>query len=119
MTQEVENWSYSSPNVRIHIPVAIGYDCDLPAAQKLMVEAAKESKRVLTAPGPTIWLKAFGESAIEHEILVWIADPEAGVGSVRSEILGRVWALFKAHGIAVPYPQRDVHIKDWPGGGGA
>jgi small-conductance mechanosensitive channel len=119
MTQEVENWSYSSPNVRIHIPVAIGYDCDLPAAQKLMVEAARESKRVLTAPGPTVWLKAFGESAIEHEILVWIADPEAGVGSVRSEILGRVWALFKAHGIAVPYPQRDVHIKDWPGGGGA
>jgi small-conductance mechanosensitive channel len=112
MTQEVENWSYSSPNVRVHIPVGIAYDCDVPFAQKLMVQAAKEAKRVLTAPGPTIWLKAFGESSIDHEILVWIADPEAGVGSVRSEILNRVLALFKEHKISIPYPQRDVRIKD-------
>jgi small-conductance mechanosensitive channel len=113
MTQEVENWSYSSPNVRVHIPVGIAYDCDVPFAQKLMIQAAKEAKRVLAAPGPTIWLHAFGESSIDHEILVWIADPEAGVGSVRSEILNRVLALFKEHGISIPSPQRDLHIKDW------
>ena len=114
MTQEVENWSYSSPNVRIHIPVGIAYDCDLPFAQKLMIEAARESKRVLVAPGPSVWLRAFGESSIDHEILVWIGDPEAGVGSVRSEILNRLWALFNEHGIGIPYPQRDIRIKEWP-----
>lgn len=115
MTQEVENWSYSSRDVRIHIPVGIGYDCDLPTAQRLMIEAAKGAKRVLQVPPPSVWLRAFGESAITHEILVWISDPEAGVGSVRSEILGRVWLLFKEHGISIPYPQRDIRIKDWPG----
>jgi small-conductance mechanosensitive channel len=115
MTQEVENWSYSSRDVRIHIPVGVAYDCDLALAQKLMVQAATEAKRVKESPPPSVWLRAFGESSVDHEILVWISDPEGGVGSVRSEVLNRVWTLFKENGIVLPNPQRDIHIKDWPG----
>ena len=114
MTQEVENWSYSSRDVRIHIPVGISYDCDLPLAQKLMIEAAKDAPRVLASPEPRVWLRAFGESTVDHEILVWINDPEAGVGNVQSEVLNRVWNLFKEHNVVLPNPQRDIHIKDWP-----
>jgi small-conductance mechanosensitive channel len=115
MTQEVENWSYSSRDVRVHIPVGIAYDCDLPLAQKLMIQAAGESQRVMKNRPPKVWLTAFGESSVDHEILVWISDPEQGVGSVRSEILNRVWELFRENNIDLPFPQRDLHIKDWPG----
>jgi small-conductance mechanosensitive channel len=118
MTQEVENWSYSSPNVRVHIPVGIAYDCDLPLAQKLMVQAASESGRVLKSPAPRVWLRAFGESSVDHEILAWIGDPEAGVGNVQSEILNRVWVLFKENGVELPFPQRDIRIKEWPASAG-
>ena len=114
MTQEVENWSYSSRDVRVHIPVGIAYSCDLPLAQKLMVEAAMASPRVLKAPEPRVWLRAFGESSVDHEILVWIRDPEAGVGNVQSEILNRLWVLFKENEIEIPFPQRDLRIKEWP-----
>jgi len=114
MTQEVENWSFSSPNVRVHIPVNVAYDCDLALAQKLMIEAAMAPERVLKTPKPNVWLTAFGENSVEHEILVWIADPQAGVGGVRSDILNRLWVLFKENRIVVPYPQRDVHVRDWP-----
>ena len=114
MTEQVENWSYSSRDVRVHIKVNVAYDCDLELAQKLMVEAASGAQRVLDSPGPRVWLTAFGEGAIEHEILVWIGDPEAGVGSVRSEVLNRLWKLFREHDIAVPLPQRDIHVKEWP-----
>jgi small-conductance mechanosensitive channel len=115
MTQEVENWSYSSRDVRVHIPVGVAYDCDLPLAQKLMIQAARESQRVLQTRPPKVWLIAFGESSVDHEILIWIGDPEQGVGSVRSEILNRVWELFRENGIDLPFPQRDIHIKEWPG----
>jgi len=114
MTQEVVNWSYSTRDVRISIPVGIAYDCDVELAHRLMIEAAVAAKRVLATPTPVVWMTALGESSIEHEIRVWIADPEAGIGSVRSDILGRVWSLFKEHGIRVPFPQRDMHVKDWP-----
>ena len=115
MTQEVENWSYSSRDVRIAIPVGVSYEADLPLAQKLMIQAATESERVLTNPAPRVWLRAFRESTVEHEIRLWIADPEAGIGSVQSEVLNRLWVLFRDNGIRLPYVQRDLHIKDWPG----
>jgi small-conductance mechanosensitive channel len=116
MTQEVENWSYSSRDVRVHIPVGIAYDCDLPKAQQLMIEAAKASKRVLQSPEPRVWLRAFGESSVDHEILVWISDPEGGVGNVQSEILNRLWVLFQENAISIPFPQRDIRIKEMPAG---
>jgi small-conductance mechanosensitive channel len=116
MTQEVVNWSYSTRDVRISIPVGIAYDCDVALAQKLMIEAADASPRVLDSPQPAVWMVGFGENAIEHEIRVWISDPEAGLGSVRSEILGRLLDLFRANDIKVPYPQREVRVREWPAG---
>ncbi|HIV77821.1 MAG TPA: mechanosensitive ion channel [Candidatus Sphingomonas excrementigallinarum] len=116
MTQEVENWSYSDRNVRVRIPVSIAYDNDLKLAQELMLRAARESPRVLKSPKPTVWLMSFGDYALQHEILAWISDPESGVGNVRSDVLNRLWFLFKEHGIGLPYPQRDIHIRSLPMG---
>ena len=111
MTEPVENWSYTSRNVRVHIKVGVAYDSDLALAQRLMIEAASASPRVLDKPKPVVWLKEFAESSIDHEILCWIADPEAGVGNVRSAVLNRLWQLFKENGIEIPFPRRDVHIR--------
>jgi small-conductance mechanosensitive channel len=114
MTEPVENWSYSNRNVRVHIPVGVGYGSDLALAQKLMIEAATAAARVLAEPKPSVWLKDFGDSSIEHDILVWIADPEYGVGNVRSDVLNRVWVLFKQSEIEIPFPQQDIHIRSMP-----
>jgi small-conductance mechanosensitive channel len=114
MTEPVENWSFSSRNVRIHIPVGVSYACDLKLAQKLMIEAATSAARVLSDPKPSVWLRAFGDSSVDHDVLVWVADPEMGTGSVRSDVLNRVWDLFAEHDIEIPFPQRDVHIRSVP-----
>lgn len=111
MTQEVENWSYTDRNVRVRIPVRVAYDCDLKLAQELMMRAAVESPRVLKDPQPNVWLTAFGENGVEHDILAWISDPESGVGNVKSDVLNRLWLLFKEHGIVIPFPQRVVTVK--------
>ena len=119
MTQEVVNWSYSTRDVRISIPVSIRYDCDLALARKLMIAAADASPRVLATPKPSVWITKLGDSGIDHEIRVWILDPEAGIGPVRSEILTRVLELFAENGVSTSFPQREVSIKEWPGGGPA
>ncbi|MDQ0249044.1 small-conductance mechanosensitive channel [Sphingomonas kyeonggiensis] len=110
MTQEVENWSYTDRNVRVRIPVTVAYDCDLKLAQELMLRAAKESPRALNDPPTNVRLSAFGENGVEHEILTWISDPESGVGNVKSDVLNRLWVMFKEHGITLALPQREVRI---------
>lgn len=116
MTQEVENWSYSDRNVRVRIPVGVSYTSDIKLAQKLMLQAASESPRVLRSPKPNVWLTGFGDSSVDHEVLVWISDPESVIGGVKSDVLGRLWDLFEEHGIQVPFPQHDVHIRSLPPG---
>ena len=111
ITNEVINWSYSNRNVRLKIPVSISYDNDPEAALTLLLEAARANPRVLDDPAPTTRLMAFGDNGIELELRVWIQDPEAGMGSVRSDINLAIWRAFKAAGIVIPYPQRDLHIR--------
>ena len=111
MINQVENWSYSSKNVRVQVPVGVSYQADLELAEKLMLEAAKSCPRVLNSPPPVVWMKAFGDNAVQFAIQCWIQDPEEGVGNVQSAVLKQVWALFKANGIELPYPQRDLHLR--------
>ena len=111
MINQVENWSYSSKNVRVQVPVGVSYQADLELAEKLMLDAARSCDRVLESPPPVVWMKAFGESAVQFTIQCWIQDPEEGVGNVQSAVLKRLWVLFKEHGIELPYPQRDLHLR--------
>ncbi|MFC4294626.1 mechanosensitive ion channel family protein [Novosphingobium tardum] len=112
MINQVENWSYSSRDVRIQIPVGIGYTSDIALAERLMLEAARGAKRVLTVPAPSVWLQGYGESWLEFVIQCWINDPEEGLGNVRSDVLKRLFVLFRDNGIEIPLPQRDLNLRD-------
>jgi small-conductance mechanosensitive channel len=114
MTQEVENWSYSSRTVRVSIAVGVAYDTDLRLAQQLMIEAASETRRVLAEPAPVCWITAFGDSSVDHEVRFWITDPEAGIGNIKGDVFLRIWDKFQASGIEIPYPQRDLHVRSMP-----
>nr|WP_239026499.1 mechanosensitive ion channel domain-containing protein [Novosphingobium decolorationis] len=111
MINQVENWSYSSRNVRIQVPVGISYNSDIDRAEKLMLEAARSVKRVLDAPPPTAWLESYGDSSVNFIIHCWITDPEEGIGNVRSEVLKTLWHKFQEEGIEIPFPQRDINLR--------
>lgn len=112
MINQVVNWSYSSREVRVKAPVGVAYGTDLDLAEKLLFEAAAGAPRVLSQPAPSVRLMAFGPSSVDFEIRFWITDPEEGVSGARSEVLKRVWRLFKEHGIELPFPQLDLYLRD-------
>jgi small-conductance mechanosensitive channel len=114
VTSEVINWSYGDQNVRLKAPISISYHDDPEQAMQLMVEAALETSRVLTQPEPVARLIAFGDNGIELECRVWINDPQQGLNNVRSELNLNVFRKFKEAGITIPFPQRDVYIKQMP-----
>jgi small-conductance mechanosensitive channel len=115
ITNEVINWSYSNNLVRLKVPVGVSYESDLEKARDLMLEVANATKRVLMDPKPSCLLSGFGDSAINLELRVWINDPQNGLGKVKSDLHWGIWKAFKEHGIELPYPQREVHLKTGPG----
>jgi len=111
ITSEVINWSYGDRNVRIKIPVQISYADDPEQAMALMLQAAHAEKRILPEPPPACRLMGFGDNGINLELRVWIQDPEEGVNNVRSDVNLAIWRAFRASGITIPFPQRDVYLK--------
>lgn len=111
VTKKVENWSYSDKAVRLKIKVGVGYDSDIHLVKKVLAEATLNVDRVLADPEPGIRLIDFGDSSIIFELRVWISDPEKGIMNVRSNLLTKIWDLFKENGITLPFPQRDLHIR--------
>lgn len=114
ITTEVINWSYSDTNVRVKIPVQISYADDPEKAIKLMESCASSCARVIAEPIPVCRLIEFGDNGITLELRVWIADPQNGIASVRTEIFLAIWRAFKENNITIPFPQRDLHIRNMP-----
>ena len=106
----VRNLSFSDTRVRVVVGVQVAYDADLEKAMALMVDAARQQPRVLADPEPGAMLTGFADSGINLELGFWVADPEAGTGGVRSDISLAVLKSFRANGIEIPFPQREVRI---------
>lgn len=111
ITQKVINWSYTDNLVRQRIPIGVSYGADPHKCIEIVLEAANSVERVLSDPGPVCLLTGFGDSSVDLELRVWIADPANGVGNVKSAVLLKVWDSFKANGVEIPFPQRDLHIR--------
>lgn len=111
ITERVENWSYSDSLVRLRLPVGISYKSDVRKAIELCVEAALATPRIMQDPVPRCLLKGFGDSSVDLELRVWINDPPNGRSNVLSDILLGIWDRFHEHGIEIPFPQRDLHIR--------
>jgi len=111
ITERVENWSYSDNLVRLKAPIGISYKSDVRKAIELCIEAALATPRIMQKPEPRCLLKGFGDSSVDLELRVWINDPPNGRSNVLSEVLLGVWDRFHEHGIEIPFPQRDLHIR--------
>jgi len=112
VTQKVVNWAFSNTNVRMRIPVGVSYDSDVRKALELCVEAGRAVGRVLGDPEPVCRVMGFGDNSVDLELRVWITDPVNGWGNVRSAIFLEIWDRFREHEIEIPFPQRDLHIRN-------
>jgi len=114
VTKQVLNWTHQDDVVRLKVKVRVSYKTDLHQALDLMVQAAAKPERALKQPEPRALVIGFGESAIDLELRFWIRDVQEGVRNISSEVMLGIWQLFQEHGIAIPLPQRDVHIQSLP-----
>lgn len=112
ITTRVENWSHSNNLARLRIAVGVAYDTDLDRAIEVCVESARKIDRVLKTPEPKCLVKAFGDSSVELEVRIWINDPQNGRASVKSDVMLEIWRNFREAGIQIPFPQRDLWLRN-------
>ena len=110
IAQNVIHHTYSDPKVTVNFEVSVAYDSDLDLACELLEEIARHHPRLVDDPPPSAKVKKLADSGVELELTAWIKDPATGEGDLRSDVLREIVRTFKARGIAIPYPTRDVRV---------
>lgn len=110
VAQSVQNHSFSGTNVRVAVRVQADYATDPETVIALLQDCVRDIPRVLPEPVPSAFLVAFGDSGIEYEVAVNIADPQNGKLGVQSAMNRAIWRTFQQHGISIPYPQRELRV---------
>lgn len=110
----VTNLSYADNRARFRIPVGVHYKSDVHRVAEALVAAAEEVDTVLRQPAPEAMFLEFGDSSLNFELWVWTEARLSRPTRFRSELNYKIWEKLKAYGIEVPYPQRDLYIKEAP-----
>lgn len=110
VSEKVTNWTLSNSRSRLVIPVGVAYGSDVPKVLTILAEAARQHPDVLKEPEPSPIFVAFGDSSLDFELRVWMADAQKRL-LVRNDLLQYIDRRFREEGVEIPFPQRDLHLR--------
>ena len=108
------NYSMPNPQLECTVRFSVGYDADLERVEAMVVEEAKDLAGTLPGmladPAPYVELiPGFGASALNLQLNFTVASYEDQYPA-QHQLRKRILVRFRKEGIAVPYPQREVHV---------
>ncbi len=110
VSNQVTNWTLAERRVRIKINVGVAYGSDIPLVMKIPMECAEEHELILKDPAPQVLFMGFGDSSLDFEVRVWVAD-FGDRRIVPSDMHLAIDRKFRQSDIEIPFPQRDLHVR--------
>ncbi|NRA93480.1 MAG: mechanosensitive ion channel [Psychroserpens sp.] len=104
------NWTQNGSSTRESVSVGVAYGSDVQLVKKLLIQAASTHPDVLPEPEPMVVFTEFGNSSLDFRLIFTINDSFKALFP-KSDIRFEIDRLFREHNVTIPFPQRDVHIK--------
>lgn len=110
---KILNWTYGGWGInRLTLKVGVSYDSDPLKVTQIMEEVCRANPRVVADPPPQIFFEAYGDSSLNFNIWVYLATPSDRIPATH-ELNSAIFEAFQVHGIEIPFPQRDLHVRSW------
>lgn len=114
LSKTVLNWTYLGWGTnRLTLQVGVAYHSDPRQVTKIIEAVCRANPRVLDDPPPQIFFQAYGDSSLNFTVWVHLGSPRDRILATH-ELNTAILEAFRTHGIEVPFPQRDLHIRSWP-----
>jgi len=104
---EIINESAPVRRRRVRLDVGVAYGSDLETVKEALLAAAEAEELVLETPSSEVRFREFADSAIVAQLQVHIEHP-ALRGRTRHQLIQRIDERFRAEGIKIPFPQREL-----------
>ncbi len=115
----VTNWTLREAHRRVRISFGVAYGTDKDLVRQAVLEAAANVPFTFIgakAREPQVWLVGFGDSSLDFELVVWLTqDAVKRPGAVHAAYNWAIETALGEHGIEIPFPQRDLHIRSYFG----
>lgn len=108
----VVNLSQGGPACRLEVRVGVAYGSDVERVQALLLEAMNEQPEMLESSPPAVFFKDFGDSSLDFSVIGWVSNPWDRM-AIQSRVRVSIDAKFRENGVSIPFPQRDLHVKDY------
>jgi small-conductance mechanosensitive channel/CRP-like cAMP-binding protein len=110
-SNSIINWNYESFHGRLEIPVGVDYGSDPVLVTEILLESAAMETNVVNDPPPKVVFRGFGDSALNFELWVWVHRIDQRAFTV-SRLNFIIHYNFKRRNIVVPFPQRDLWLRN-------
>ena len=113
ISQKMINWSHADRRYRQEIKVGVAYGSDVQKVTELLLEASKQSPKVLDRPPSRVRFLDFGDSTLVFSLRVWIKGWSDRYAD--SEVRYHIARIFKENNIEISFPQLDLHVRSAEG----
>ena len=111
----VTNWVLHNPYGRLIVKIGVAYGSDIEKVAAILEDSANQHEQVISdgrASPPKALFMGFGDSSLDFELRVRITDIKRRY-DVLSDLNFSINQRFASENIVIPFPQRDLHIRDW------
>ena len=110
ITANLVNWTHEDRIIRVGIPVGVVYGTDPDRVADLLLAIARNDADVLRNPVPSASMEGFGDWSMMFTLYVHVPDPSVS-GRVKHRLCAEIQKRFKADGIEIPLPSREVILR--------
>ncbi len=111
VSSAVVNNTLKNRHGRLEVPVGIAYGSDLIKVNEVLLRCLRQHSQILAFPEPYVIFVNFGDSSLDFECRGFVADVDNRL-IVTSELRFAISTALRDAGIAIPFPQRDLHLRD-------
>jgi small-conductance mechanosensitive channel len=108
ISDNLVNWTLSDDRRRMEIPVGVAYGSAPAEVIELLTGVARAHDEVMEDPEPVTIFTGFGDSALDFELRAWTTGDFV---TIASDLRVGIDRSLAEHGIEIPFPQRDLHLR--------
>jgi MscS family membrane protein len=114
--EKVTNLSYPDPKIRVMVDFGVAYGADLERVKRVVADVARAHPKVLEDPAPVVYFLNFGDSSLDLRLVARTAEYKDQWDATEEVRMG-IWKALAENEIEVPFPQRDLWLRNWPDNG--
>lgn len=113
LAEHLTNWTLSDKKRRVELLIGVSYDSDTELVTSLIKQELSREK-IMSEPPQRVFMQKFGDNSIDFRVLFWVEDVDFWI-VIRDDVMRGIYKAFKANNVEIPFPQRDLYIKSFPG----